>query len=130
MCTPATWAATASWACASGRSTRTRGSRRAGGNGCRRRPRGRRSRTTGCRGSTGRARSIDPIADRLSLVAVHQQLAWYVGGPVIGLCVVALRWLLNERLGATGAWSNAVETVSSRGVAFDTRGWLLVGLVL
>jgi uncharacterized membrane protein YedE/YeeE len=64
------------------------------------------------------------------LVAVHQQLAWYVGGPVIGLCVVALRWLLNERLGATGAWSNAVETVSSRGVAFDTRGWLLVGLVL
>jgi uncharacterized protein len=61
---------------------------------------------------------------------VHQQLAWYVGGPVLGLCVVALRWLLNERLGATGAWSNAVETVASRGARLDTRGWLLIGLVL
>jgi uncharacterized membrane protein YedE/YeeE len=61
---------------------------------------------------------------------VHQQLAWYVGGPIIGLCVVALRWLLNERLGATGAWSNAVEKLASPRVRLDTRGWLLVGLVL
>ena len=61
---------------------------------------------------------------------MHQQLAWYVGGPVIGLCVVALRWLLNERLAATGAWSNAVEKVTSPGVRLDTRGWLLIGLVL
>jgi uncharacterized membrane protein YedE/YeeE len=63
-------------------------------------------------------------------LVVHQQLAWYVGGPVIGLCVVALRWLLNERLGATGAWSDAIEKVSSRSLALDTRGWLLIGLVL
>jgi uncharacterized membrane protein YedE/YeeE len=60
---------------------------------------------------------------------MHQQLAWYVGGPVLGLCVVALRWLLNERLGATGAWSDVVERVSTRSVAFDTRGWLLLGLI-
>jgi len=60
---------------------------------------------------------------------VHQQLAWYVGGPVLGLCVVALRWLLNERLGATGAWSDVVERVSTRSLAFDTRGWLLLGLI-
>jgi uncharacterized membrane protein YedE/YeeE len=61
---------------------------------------------------------------------VHQQLAWYVGGPLIGLCVVALRWLLNERLAATGAWSNAVEKLASPRVRLDTRGWLLIGLVL
>jgi uncharacterized protein len=61
---------------------------------------------------------------------VHQQLAWYVGGPLIGLCVVALRWLLNERLAATGAWSNAVEKLVSPRVRLDTRGWLLIGLVL
>jgi uncharacterized membrane protein YedE/YeeE len=60
---------------------------------------------------------------------MHQQLAWYVGGPVLGLCVVALRWLLNERLGATGAWSDVVEQVSARSVKFDTRGWLLLGLI-
>jgi hypothetical protein len=55
---------------------------------------------------------------------VHQQLAWYVGGPVLGLCVVAMRWLLNERLAATGAWTSAVER------RLDTGGWLLIGLVL
>jgi hypothetical protein len=54
---------------------------------------------------------------------VRDQLAWYIGGPLLGLCVVALRWLLNERLGATGAWSSVVER------RFDTRGWLLVGFV-
>ncbi len=60
---------------------------------------------------------------------MHQQLAWYIGGPIVGLCVVALRWLLNERLGATGAWSGVVERLSARSIAFDTRGWLLLGLI-
>jgi uncharacterized membrane protein YedE/YeeE len=61
---------------------------------------------------------------------LHQQLPWFVGGPVLGLCVVALRWLLNERLGITGAWSDVVERLSRRSLAFDTRGWLLVGLLV
>ena len=60
---------------------------------------------------------------------MHQQLAWYIGGPVIGLCVVALRWLLNERLGATGAWSDVVERASGRNPALGTPGWLLLGLI-
>jgi uncharacterized protein len=60
---------------------------------------------------------------------MDQQLAWYIGGPVLGLCVVALRWLLNERLGATGAWADVVGRLSSRSVAFGTPGWLLIGLI-
>jgi uncharacterized membrane protein YedE/YeeE len=60
----------------------------------------------------------------------HAQLAWYVGGPVLGLCVVAMRWLLNERLGATGAWSEVVERISERRLAFGTRGFFFAGLVL
>jgi hypothetical protein len=48
---------------------------------------------------------------------------------VLGLCVVALRWLLNERLGATGAWAAAVERVSGRRDGLGTPGWLLVGLI-
>lgn len=60
---------------------------------------------------------------------MHQQLAWYVGGPLLGLCVVALRWLLNERLGATAAWSDAVELVAARGRGLGTGGWLLLGLI-
>src|SRR4051812_11411149 len=58
------------------------------------------------------------------------QLAWYIGGPVVGLCVVAMRWLLNQRLGATGAWSGVVERATGRSPALGTRGWLLIGLVV
>jgi uncharacterized membrane protein YedE/YeeE len=58
------------------------------------------------------------------------QLAWYIGGPVVGLCVVAMRWLLNQRLGATGAWSGVVERATGRSNTLGTRGWLLIGLVL
>jgi hypothetical protein len=60
---------------------------------------------------------------------MHQQLAWYIGGPVLGLCVVALRWLLNERLGATGAWAAGVERVAGRRRSLGTPGWLLLGLI-
>jgi len=59
----------------------------------------------------------------------NPQLAWYIGGPVLGLCVVAMRWLLNERLGATGAWSDVIERLQARSVGFGTRGWMLIGLV-
>jgi uncharacterized protein len=61
---------------------------------------------------------------------LHHQLAWYVGGPLLGLCVVAMRWLLNERLGVTGAWSDVVERLSERSLALGTRGWFLVGIVV
>lgn len=60
---------------------------------------------------------------------MREQLAWYIGGPVAGLCVVALRWLLNERLGAVGAWSDLVERAGARRLDLGTRGWLLLGLV-
>src|SRR5690349_20663469 len=55
---------------------------------------------------------------------MDEQLAWYIGGPVLGLCVVALRWLLNERLGATRAWADAVA-----GRLGSVHAWLLVGLI-
>ena len=47
---------------------------------------------------------------------------------MIGLCVVAIRALLGERLGATGAWSSAVESVWGRR-GLDWRGFFLIGLV-
>jgi hypothetical protein len=58
----------------------------------------------------------------------YSQLAWYIGGPVLGLCVVAMRWLLNERLGLMESWSNVVERVGARSVSFGTAGWLLIGV--
>ncbi len=32
------------------------------------------------------------------------QLPWWVTGPGVGLCVVALYALINARLGVSGAW--------------------------
>jgi uncharacterized membrane protein YedE/YeeE len=55
---------------------------------------------------------------------LHTQLPWYIGGPVMGLCVVAVRLLLNARLGVTGGFSAVVERV------FDWRALFLIGIVV
>jgi uncharacterized membrane protein YedE/YeeE len=60
---------------------------------------------------------------------LHSQLAWFVGGPLLGLCVVAMRWLMNERLGVMGAWTDVVHTVAARRLSFGPFGWMLLGLV-
>src|SRR3954451_9580974 len=54
---------------------------------------------------------------------LHDQLAWYIGGPLLGLCVVAIRLLLNGRLGVTGGFSAVVER------KFDWPGFFLFGLI-
>jgi uncharacterized membrane protein YedE/YeeE len=61
---------------------------------------------------------------------LHHQLAWYVAGPVLGLCVVACRVLFNARLGVTGGFSEVIGKLMSRSLAFDWRGWFLIGVIL
>ena len=61
---------------------------------------------------------------------LHHQLPWYIGGPVLGLCVIALRLLLNARLGVTGGYTEVIDRVGRRSLAFDWRGWFFVGLVV
>ena len=60
---------------------------------------------------------------------VHAQLPWWIGGPVLGLCVVAMRWLMNERLGVMGAWTDVVRTLGGRRLSFGPFGWMLLGLI-
>jgi uncharacterized membrane protein YeaQ/YmgE (transglycosylase-associated protein family) len=60
---------------------------------------------------------------------LHSQLPWFIGGPLLGLCVVAMRWLMNERLGVMGAWSDVVHTVAARRLSFGPFGWMLFGLI-
>jgi len=60
----------------------------------------------------------------------HHQLAWYVAGPVLGLCVVACRVLFNARLGVTGGFSEIVGKLSRGSVRFDWRGWFAIGVAL
>jgi uncharacterized membrane protein YedE/YeeE len=60
---------------------------------------------------------------------LHSQLPWFIGGPILGLCVVAMRWLMNERLGVMGAWTDVVHTVAARRLSFGPFGWMLIGLI-
>ena len=60
----------------------------------------------------------------------HPQLAWYIAGPVLGLCVVAARVLFNGRLGVTGGFSEIVGRLRARQTTFDWRGWFLIGVLL
>jgi uncharacterized protein len=41
-----------------------------------------------------------------------------------------MRWRVNERLGAMGAWSNVVDTLAARRLSFGPFGWLLFGLII
>jgi uncharacterized protein len=60
----------------------------------------------------------------------HSQLPWFVAGPVLGLCVVAVRLLFNARLGVTGGFSELLGKLARGSVRFDWRGWFAVGIVL
>jgi uncharacterized membrane protein YedE/YeeE len=61
---------------------------------------------------------------------VRDQLAWWIGGPVFGLIVVACRALFGGRLGVTGGFSEIVSKLGARSVAFDWRGWFAIGVLL
>jgi uncharacterized protein len=61
---------------------------------------------------------------------LNPQLAWYVAGPVLGLCVVAVRLIFNARLGVTGGYSSIVGAVQARRLEFDWRGWFVLGVLL
>jgi uncharacterized membrane protein YedE/YeeE len=61
---------------------------------------------------------------------LRHQLPWYVAGPVLGLCVVAGRLLINGRLGVTGGFSDIVTSGLRRSLRFDWRGWFLIGILL
>lgn len=60
---------------------------------------------------------------------LHSQLAWWIGGPLLGLCVVAMRWLMNARLGVMGGWSDVVDTLAAKRLSFGPFGWFLFGII-
>jgi len=61
---------------------------------------------------------------------LHHQLAWYIAGPVLGLCVVACRALWGGRLGVTGGFSEVIGRLRAGQGRFDWRGWFLFGIIL
>lgn len=61
---------------------------------------------------------------------LHPQLAWYIAGPLLGLCVVACRALFNGRLGVTGGFSEIIGRLRAGRLSFDWRGWFAIGILI
>ena len=59
----------------------------------------------------------------------RDQAPWFVAGPLLGLCVVALYATINRRLGVLGGFSEVVEQVSSRTVRVGWKTSFLLGIV-
>ena len=57
------------------------------------------------------------------------QLPWWVAGPGIGLCVVALYALANVKLGVSGGWLQLVLLAQRRRVTEAWRLWFTGGVV-
>jgi len=55
--------------------------------------------------------------------------AWYVAGPLICLVVIGLLAAINQRLGVLGGYSDVVEHLGRRSVAFGWRAFFLLGVV-
>ena len=58
------------------------------------------------------------------------QLPWWVAGPGIGLCVVALYALAGVKLGVSGGWLQLLLALERRPPSEPWRLWFLGGLVL
>ena len=63
------------------------------------------------------------------LGALPAQLPWWVTGPGVGLCVLALYGLANLRLGVSGAWLAATVAPVERWQGERWRVVFLVGLI-
>lgn len=58
------------------------------------------------------------------------QLPWWIAGPGIGLCVVAMYALANAKLGVSGGWLQLEFALTGRRVTEPWRLWFTGGLVL
>ena len=61
---------------------------------------------------------------------IPDQLPWWVAGPGVGMCVVAMYAFANARLGVSGGWLQLLRVVQRRPMTEPWRLWFVGGLVL
>lgn len=64
------------------------------------------------------------------MTVLPDQLPWWVAGPGIGLCVVALYALAGLKLGVSGGWLQLLFMAERRPVTEEWRLWFTGALVL
>lgn len=64
------------------------------------------------------------------LDVLPDQLPWWVAGPGIGLCVVAMYGLLNVKLGVSGGWLQLLFWARREPLTERWRVWFNLGLVV
>jgi uncharacterized protein len=69
------------------------------------------------------------VASLECMEALAQRPAWFVIGPLIGLVVVGMAWVMNQRIGALGGYSSVVERVSGRAPSLSWKWWFLFGIL-
>jgi uncharacterized membrane protein YedE/YeeE len=57
------------------------------------------------------------------------RLPWYLAGPAIGLCVVALYALINQRMGVTTSYQVVAQVIARYPIQDAWRVWFFGGLV-
>lgn len=63
------------------------------------------------------------------MAILPDRLAWYIAGPLIGLCVVALYALINERMGVTTSYQSVGQLVFRRQISERWRVSFFFGLL-
>lgn len=59
---------------------------------------------------------------------LQDRLAWFVGGPILGLLIVGLFVVANQPLGASGAYVQTSGLIRPRSDVVVWRVWYFVGL--
>ena len=80
-------------------------------------------------GTRGTLSSQFQVKEACNVDLLPERLAWYIGGPFIGLLVVALYAVANKHLGITTAYLQVMTFVRSPRNAEMWRVWLFAGIV-
>lgn len=62
-------------------------------------------------------------------ILLPDRVPWFVAGPLMGLVVVALYALANQKLGITASYNEVVDMVRGRATESRWRFWFLIGLI-
>src|SRR5690349_8416388 len=66
----------------------------------------------------------------MTSIVLSSRAAWYVAGPLIGLCIVLLLWIANQPLGALGGYIELEEWIARKRRSIGWRTWFIAGIVM